>query len=205
VNNTLIFLRCTVLHTGNLSGRTGGEWLFTHRHDIEPMTARVIARESIFAFTDVRSGAATYTGTASTGLFRDAFSKMTTARAPIIYDFARNAYHIGTTSTVWASFTPTSNYNTVAKLSDTDPSDRGIDPMGIYGVSPAFVDGGTQATRGVPAQAFMDAAGVVLKNTPPGPLAAILGINRRRGECIGAVQWGKVPLTDQIGVRILGN
>jgi hypothetical protein len=205
VNNTLIFLRCTVLHTGNLSGRTGGEWLFTHRHDIEPTTARVIARESIFAFTDVRSGAATYTGTASTGLFRDAFSKMTTARAPIIYDFARNAYHIGTTSTVWASFTPTSNYNTVAKLSDTDPSDRGIDPMGIYGVSPAFVDGGTQATRGVPAQAFMDAAGVVLKNTPPGPLAAILGINRRRGECIGAVQWGKVPLTDQIGVRILGN
>ena len=187
VNNTLIFLRCTVLHTGNLSGRTGGEWFITHRHDIEPTTARVIARESIFAFTDVRSGVATYTGTASTGLFRDAFSKMTTARAPIIYDFARNAYHIGTTSTTWASFTPTSNYNTVAKLSDADPSDRGIDALGIYGTSPAFPDGGTQATNGMPSAAFVAAATLDRQNLT----ASVPGVNRVRGSVLGAYQTGK--------------
>lgn len=196
--NTLIFVRCTVLHTGNLSGRTGGEWLIVHRHDIEPTTARMIARDNIFAFTDVRSGAATYTGTATTALFRDAFSKMTTARAPLIYDFARNAYFIGTTSTNWANFTPTSNYNTAAKLGDIDPSDRGIDPRGIYGVSPAFRDGGAWQTAGVPAQAFMDTANVVVKT--PGPMTAVLGTLRGwRGGAVGAVQFGPTILSDQIG------
>ncbi len=79
------------------------------------------------------------------------------------------------------------NYNTVAKLSDADPSDRGIDPMGIYGTSPAFPDGGTQATNGMPSAAFIAAATLDRQNLT----ASVPGVNRVRGSVLGAYQTGK--------------
>ncbi len=189
--NSLYFLKSTVLHCGNLSGRTGGEAMFAHRHSMAATTARVLCRDSLFAFTDVRSGAATYTGTANTWLFRDQLGIMTTTLAPTIYDFGHNAYFIGTTSTVWASNTPGSTYNTVAKLSDIDPSDRGLDPSGVYGTSPAFPDGGTQATNGRPSSAFIAATLLNRAN----PQNSIVGVNLTRGTNIGAFQNG----SDQYG------
>jgi hypothetical protein len=180
VNNRLHFIKSTLLHTGSLSGRSGGEALICPRHSITAQTCVLEMRSCVLAFTD--NG--TYTGTANTWLLRDQFGVLTTALAPNVLQFSDNAYFIGNTSTVWASNTPSSTYNNVAKLSSTDPASVGLDPAGVYGTSPAFVDGGTVNTNGRPSPAFL----LATRKPNSQIVNSLAGRNKRRGSNPGVYQ-----------------